>query len=107
MPDAGLEPTNPSLQTDTLSTELTGLTDLYITIFSFQITDALFLANVACYYRDPSPSFTFGLYCITGVWNYQILLLVHGQVNGQNPLVQPRFTCQKIVIFSYFSKKTY
>ena len=35
------------------------------------------------------------------------LLLVHGQVTGQNPLVQPRFTCPKIVIFSYFSKKTY
>ena len=47
---------------------------------------------------------------IAGVWNYQILLLVHGQVNGQNPenpLVQPRFTCPKIVVFSYFSKKTY
>ena len=42
-----------------------------------------------------------------GVRNYQILLLVHGQVNGQNPLVQPRSTCPKIVIFSYFSKKTY
>ena len=44
---------------------------------------------------------------LSGVWNYQILLLVHGQVNGQNPFVQPRFTCRKIVIFSYFSKKTY
>ena len=46
------------------------------------------------------------------MWNYQILLLVHGQVNGQNPLAQPRFTCPKIdvfffVFFSYFSKKTY
>ena len=35
----------------------------------------------------------------TGLWNYQILLLVHGQVNGQNPLDQPRFTCLKIDIF--------
>ena len=26
----------------------------------------------------------------------QILFLVHGQVNGQNPLVQARFTYQKI-----------
>ena len=43
----------------------------------------------------------------SGVRNYQILLLVEGQVNGQNPLVQPRFTCPKIDIFSYFSKKTY
>ena len=24
----------------------------------------------------------------TGLWNYQILLLDHGQVNGQNPFVQ-------------------
>ena len=46
-------------------------------------------------------------YMYTGVRNYQALLLVHGQVNGQYPLVQPRFTCPKIVIFSYFSKKTY
>ena len=43
----------------------------------------------------------------SGMRNYQILLLVQGQVNGQNPLVQPRFTCPKIVIFSYFFKKTY
>ena len=40
-----------------------------------------------------------------GVWNYQILLLVHGQVNGQNPLVQPRFTCPKILIFFLFLKE--
>ena len=42
-----------------------------------------------------------------GLWNYQILLFVHGQVNGQNPLVQTRFTRPKFYIFSYFSKKTY
>ena len=42
-----------------------------------------------------------------GVRNCKILLLVHGQVNGHNPLVQPRFTSPKIDIFSYFSKKTY
>ena len=41
-----------------------------------------------------------------GLWNYQILLLVHGQVNSQNPFVQPRFTCPKIE-YSYFWKKTY
>ena len=41
---------------------------------------------------------------LTGVRNYQISLLVHGQVNGQNPHVQPRFTCPKIVNFPYFSK---
>ena len=41
------------------------------------------------------------------MWNYQILLLTHVQVSGQNPLVQPRFTCPKIDIFSYFWKKTY
>ena len=41
------------------------------------------------------------------MWNYQILLLVQGQVNGQNSLAQPRFTCPKICIYSYFSKKTY
>ena len=29
----------------------------------------------------------------TGLWNYQILILVNGQVNVQYPLVQPRFTC--------------
>ena len=41
--------------------------------------------------------------CIyTGMWNYQILLLVHGQVNGQNPLAQPRFTCPKINGFFLF-----
>ena len=34
-----------------------------------------------------------------GLWNYQILFLVRGQVNGQNPLVQPRFTYLKIDIF--------
>ena len=38
----------------------------------------------------------------TGLWYYQILLLVHGQVNGQNPLVQPRFNCPKIDIFFLF-----
>ena len=51
-----------------------------------------------------------------GLWKYQILLLAHEQVdcdhllvqvNGQNPLVQPKFTCPKIGNFSYFSKKTY
>ena len=37
---------------------------------------------------------------------YPILVLAHGQVNGQNPLVQPRFTCLKRDIFSNFLKKT-
>ena len=35
----------------------------------------------------------------------QILLLVQGQVNGKNPLVQPRPTCFKIDIFSYLPWK--
>ena len=45
-----------------------------------------------------------------GLWNYQILWLVHGQVNDQHPLVQPKFTkftCPKNGHFSYLSKKTY
>ena len=37
-----------------------------------------------------------------GVWNYQILLLVHGQVNDPNPLVLSRFTCPKTDIFFSF-----
>ena len=37
-----------------------------------------------------------------GLWNYQILFLVHGQVNGRNPLVQPRFTYPKIGIYFLF-----
>ena len=36
---------------------------------------------------------------IPGLWNFQILLLLHRQVNGQNPLVQPRCTCLKTDIF--------
>ena len=43
---------------------------------------------------------------LAGVWNYQILLLVHGQVNGRNPLDQPRFTCLKIGIYFLFLEKT-
>ena len=35
----------------------------------------------------------------SGLWNYQILLVVHGQIKGENPLVQPRFTYPKINIF--------
>ena len=34
-----------------------------------------------------------------------ILLLV--KFNRLNPLVQPRFACPKVHIFSYFSKTTY
>ena len=41
------------------------------------------------------------------LWNYQILLFVHGQVNGQNPLVQQRFACSKTDIFSYILRKRY
>ena len=37
--------------------------------------------------------------------NYQFLLHVHGQVNDQNPLVQPRFTCPKIDIFLISRRK--
>ena len=36
----------------------------------------------------------------------KILQLVHGPANGQNPPALPRFTCQKIDIFSYFSTIT-
>ena len=53
------------------------------------------------------PYFSMKTYIVAGMWNYQILLLVHRQVNGQNPLAQPRFTCPKIESFSYFLKKTY
>ena len=34
-----------------------------------------------------------------------IFLLVHGQVNGQNPLVQTRFTCLKTDIFPISLRK--
>ena len=44
---------------------------------------------------------------ISGLWKYQISLLVHGQVKGQNPFVHQKFTCPKIGIFSYFFKKAY
>ena len=30
------------------------------------------------------------------LWKYQISLLVHGQENDQNPLVQPKLTWQKM-----------
>ena len=40
-----------------------------------------------------------------GLWNYQILLLVHGQVHSQIRLVQPRFTCPKINIFVISGRK--
>ena len=36
-----------------------------------------------------------------GLWNYQILLLEHRQVSGHNPLVQPRFFCQKLIFFIF------
>ena len=36
---------------------------------------------------------------LSGLWNYQILLLVDGQISGQNPIIQPRFACPKIGIF--------
>ena len=32
------------------------------------------------------------------------LLFVHGQVSGQSPLVQPRFTCPKIDIFLFLEE---
>ena len=38
-------------------------------------------------------------FSIAWLWNYQILVLAHGQVNGQNPLVKPIFTSPKIDIF--------
>ena len=37
--------------------------------------------------------------CISGLLNYQILLCVHEQVNGQTPLVQSRLTCLKMDFF--------
>ena len=40
-----------------------------------------------------------------GLWNNQIILLVHGQVNGQNPLAQQRFACLKIDIFLISGRK--
>ena len=40
-----------------------------------------------------------------GLWNYQILLFVHGQVNGQNPLVQTRFIRPKFYIFLISRRK--
>ena len=40
-----------------------------------------------------------------GMWNYQILLLVHIQVNSQNPLAQLRFSCPKIDIFLISRRK--
>ena len=40
-----------------------------------------------------------------GLWNYQILLLVHTQVNSQNSFVQLRFTCLKVHIFLISWKK--
>ena len=42
---------------------------------------------------------------IAGLWNYQILFFVNGQVNGQNPLVQQRFTCPNIDIFLISQKQ--
>ena len=40
-----------------------------------------------------------------GLLNYQILLLVHRQVNGETPLVKPSCTCPKIDFFKFFEKK--
>ena len=53
-----------------------------------------------------SPSYLISSANWPGLWNYQTLLLVHRQVNGRNPLAQPRFTCPKTDFF-YFLKKTY
>ena len=41
----------------------------------------------------------------TRLWNYQTLLFVHRQENGQNLLVQSRFTCPKIYIFLISQRK--
>ena len=49
--------------------------------------------------------YTLSIWTDTGLWNYQILLLVHGEVNGQNPLVQPTFTCQKIDSFLIYRRQ--
>ena len=48
---------------------------------------------------DPAEVFYKHFNVIPGLWNYQILLLVHGQVSGQNLHVQPKFTCPKVDIF--------
>ena len=39
-----------------------------------------------------------------GLWKYQILLLVHGQINGQNPFAQPRVTCPKLTFFWFLKE---
>ena len=38
-------------------------------------------------------------------WNYLILLLVHGQVNGQNPLAQPNLLTRRFDIFFLYLKE--
>ena len=40
-----------------------------------------------------------------GLWNYKILLLVQGQVNGQNILVQASFDYLKIDVFLISERK--
>ena len=43
--------------------------------------------------------------CGEGLWNYHILLRVHGQLNGQNLFVRLRVTCPKIDIFPISHRK--
>ena len=51
----------------------------WISSVSLDISARIFWANISAYFsRWP------------GLWSYQILLLIHGQGNDQNPLVQPR-----------------
>ena len=40
------------------------------------------------------------------LWNYQTLLLVDKQVNGQNLLVQLRYTCPKIYFYIFLDENT-
>ena len=46
-----------------------------------------------------------GRVTLPGLWNCQILLLVHRQINGQNLLVQPRFTC--LIIGSFLEENIF
>ena len=52
----------------------------------------MYMAGIATFWKKKK------LYKMTELGNYKILLLVHRQVNGQNLLVQPKFTCPKIEI---------
>ena len=63
------------------------------------------MSAVFCYWfilyfqRIPLQIFVFELL------NYQILLIVHWQVSGQNLLDQPRFTCPKMDLFHISQRK--